>query len=937
MAKLVGVNTVLRLSRFLAGLTLWLPLAVGYTQETKPARSQDPEHYYSSRDSLGFRNTVRAAPHLVRRQVIQLIDSLTVLKAADQSRLYDSLLSSIDWLIGNFESESNFRELRHRRNITARWSATDAALKLRLDSQFLVIVRSGESKEPDEFSTELRELRAQYEELADSCYLASIDQQVASRFQSEMQSDSAKTYYRRAIALSRAMDQTETEGLSHLAMAGVLDVLESDFDAGEREHQRAMDAFLAAGRPDYADYALSFRAHNLFQLSKTYDAIDLYRELLVRARGRGDNRLQAECQYMLAECYYDAGELDSALQFAQHSMTTSTDDSANLVQQGFVQSCLGLIYQAQGRMVAAERAYVHASRIFDATASEDGELLNRLRHATFLVERGQYADARAEFSSLVTAAGGFQYAIMSRYGLGLCDFVSGDYENCCSRLGQCVSLIENGRMRVALTEARSGMLADKIDIYRVLTGAYVERWKRTRQSELLDSALWVLERSKAKTFRELLAHSDRPLSAEEDSLLSELAIWEERIITRPRDSIQVRKHLIETRNELERSRDNHPVQVGKTGQQVMSASSHEALTAEKVRGLTRELIGEDQVLLEYCLSRYGSYVFVISRGRIDVVELDTEYTALVDSTRKYVGLIGKRPGATAVDFKGLGRHLYDQLLPLDVRATLGTSRILVSPSGILHRLPFEALVSPGGRYLIEDHVISYAPSLASLESLTRHVPSSIVGDAIIVIGAPDYSGLAYVNDLRYSMQEVDSIVRTFGASRCRTYTGSQATEPVLKALDLSDGAILHFSAHATADERHPERSYVQLGSSPNGHENGRLTFSEIANLSVGADLVFLSSCETGGGHLYPGEGVLSLARPFLIAGSRSAVVTLWRIDDRSASEFVAAFYQSMRNGRTSFESLAHVKRKFLAHPRKQYQHPYFWAPFVVIGASVGPY
>ncbi len=98
----------------------------------------------------------------------------------------------------------------------------------------------------------------------------------------------------------------------------------------------------------------------------------------------------------------------------------------------------------------------------------------------------------------------------------------------------------------------------------------------------------------------------------------------------------------------------------------------------------------------------------------------------------------------------------------------------------------------------------------------------------------------------------------------------------------------------------------------------------------------LSACETGLGQLAQGEGVLGLPRLFLRAGAQSVLMTLWPVHDEFASHLMPEFYDQFLNHKLSkAEALAEAKRSALHAKIKDhgvyYQHPFFWAPFVLYG------
>ncbi len=115
---------------------------------------------------------------------------------------------------------------------------------------------------------------------------------------------------------------------------------------------------------------------------------------------------------------------------------------------------------------------------------------------------------------------------------------------------------------------------------------------------------------------------------------------------------------------------------------------------------------------------------------------------------------------------------------------------------------------------------------------------------------------------------------------------------------------------------------------PGSSEDGDLEAREILDLKLHADLVTLSACETGRGKVRPGEGLLGLAWAFTAAGARTVVVSQWKVSDETTPVLMKSFYQGLRNGLGKAAALRAAERNL----REQSPHPYYWAPFVVMGS-----
>jgi CHAT domain-containing protein len=131
---------------------------------------------------------------------------------------------------------------------------------------------------------------------------------------------------------------------------------------------------------------------------------------------------------------------------------------------------------------------------------------------------------------------------------------------------------------------------------------------------------------------------------------------------------------------------------------------------------------------------------------------------------------------------------------------------------------------------------------------------------------------------------------------------------------------LHLASHGVFRSDNPMFSFLKLADS-------RLDFYSLMDLKLNADLVTLSACQTGVNAIFPGDELHGLMRGFLQAGAPSLVVSLWTVNDSSTAEFMKELYQCLERGETKRQALraAHVRIK------AERPHPYYWAPFVLIG------
>jgi CHAT domain-containing protein len=225
---------------------------------------------------------------------------------------------------------------------------------------------------------------------------------------------------------------------------------------------------------------------------------------------------------------------------------------------------------------------------------------------------------------------------------------------------------------------------------------------------------------------------------------------------------------------------------------------------------------------------------------------------------------------------------------------------------------------------LRHRIIAVGVSIESPTSSVRPLSLDVSGDD---------SNTPSVNPpaaLPYSSREIDSIIAIFGEDYVTVFSGPLANRAAFGGIDYSGVLYLHIAAHAVADEVNPLHSAILL-SSVDGKDDGRLAPSDILSLLLATDMVLLSACGTGTGQVFAGEGAVSLARPFLVAGSESVVATLWEIDDRSSAQLVGDFYRELKSGTSVVAALADAQRTMLQSDTELYHHPYFWAPFIVLG------
>ncbi len=167
-----------------------------------------------------------------------------------------------------------------------------------------------------------------------------------------------------------------------------------------------------------------------------------------------------------------------------------------------------------------------------------------------------------------------------------------------------------------------------------------------------------------------------------------------------------------------------------------------------------------------------------------------------------------------------------------------------------------------------------------------------------------------------------------GTNRVKFTFGRMLQESRFKT-EASQFRILHLATHSLLNDSSPMYSQIVLAQTGTGEEeDGLLEAREILNMNLNADLVVLSSCESALGKVGQGEGMIGLSWAFFVAGTSTAVVSQWKVDSASTTEFMLTFHEKLKS-----ESKAEALRSAALQVYKQdhYRHPFFWAAFVLIG------
>ncbi|MFN4279994.1 CHAT domain-containing tetratricopeptide repeat protein [Thermosynechococcus sp.] len=347
--------------------------------------------------------------------------------------------------------------------------------------------------------------------------------------------------------------------------------------------------------------------------------------------------------------------------------------------------------------------------------------------------------------------------------------------------------------------------------------------------------------------------------------------------------------------------------------------------------------------------RYGVYVL---RATGQPLGKDLGTAAEIDAQVRQTRLHLADPRLPKAEVQRAAQALAERVFT-PIRAWIGNAtHLLIAPEGELNTIPFQALVDAQGRYLVESYLITLLTSgreLLRLQSRSAAAnPPLIVADPNFdrSLGSPspssstlrslDLRGLSF-DSLSGTAKEAQALKALL--PQAQVFRRAAATEAAVKA--ANSPKILHLATHGfflanLGEKGLLENPLLRSGLALAGFnrrqsgsevDDGVLTALEVSGMNLSStELVVLSACDTGRGEVVNGEGVYGLRRAFTLAGARSQVGTLWKVDDQVTREIMVAFYQNLRRGMGRTEALRQVQLQ-----RLQEESPYYWAAFVSSG------
>lgn len=372
-----------------------------------------------------------------------------------------------------------------------------------------------------------------------------------------------------------------------------------------------------------------------------------------------------------------------------------------------------------------------------------------------------------------------------------------------------------------------------------------------------------------------------------------------------------------------------------------------------------------------CLTRDTASFAYVDVERADVIAANQAIRSNINAT-----LTGASARLEQYPFEEAA-FLYQTLFEPVADCYADKSSVLIAANATVLSVPTAALVTRAVTdqeisstnasipWFIERTAISIVPSLRSFVFLRTTVPSRDA-NGFLGIGDPNFSGVVTANvddlagglvvtrganagidhaslaELPETQDELREMASIFEPAGSTLLLGDEAHELNLRRQALDTYDVIAFATHALVGRQDGEIAEPGLVLSPTlrqeSFDDGYLSMTEIAELSLNASLVILSACDTAAGDGTPdAQGLTGLANAFFFAGSRSLLVTQWPVETDAAKLITTRAIAEVRS--PAGKDYSHALRNamlVLASGREgqEYRHPAFWAPFMYVGAEV---
>jgi CHAT domain-containing protein/tetratricopeptide (TPR) repeat protein len=689
-------------------------------------------------------------------------------------------------------------------------------------------------------------------------------------------------------------------------------------------------------------------------------ALEYYRKCMSLSEQLGFKPQLTLALHNTGNVFLAQGDYVKALEVYQRSLKL-VEEMEDKEKIATALNSIGLAHHKLGNYAQALDDFQKSLSVAESIGDKDGVATTLQSMSAIQYDQGNFAKS-VEYADRASAVakqiGNLDVLWQARTTGGKAHRALNQAELAQSAFGEAISTIENVRSNIAGgEEEQEQFFENKLSPYQGMIGLLVDQHKD-------GEALSYAERAKARVLLDVLRNGKVDVAKAMTTQEQERELRMRNVLTAMNTQIEREqgrpqpdsKLLTDLKARLQTARLEYD-----TFQTTLYAA-HPDLKVQRAEAnpvTMREvsaLIPDSQTaLLEYVVADDKTYLFVSTKtggtkqnsADLKTFVLGVKRKDLAEKAMLFRNQLARRD----LGFGELANQLYDLLIKPAQAQIQGKTNLLIVPDGALWELPFQALESGQGRFLLEDHAVSYVPSATVLQEMValrkRRINKPVASANLLAFGNPALGtktlervaltrGDEKLLPLPETEREVKYLSQLYGSSQSKVFIAAEASEDRLKS-EAPKFTILHLATHGILNDASPMYSQIVLSQGDAGaNEDGLLEAWEIMKMDLKADLVVLSACETARGRVGEGEGMIGLNWALFVAGSPTNIVSQWKVDSNSTTQLMVEFHRNLKNGlskgRLELGTAKALQQAAMSLLRTStYRHPFYWAGFVVMG------
>jgi CHAT domain-containing protein/predicted negative regulator of RcsB-dependent stress response len=802
----------------------------------------------------------------------------------------------------------------------------------------------------------------------------------------------ASIYYENSLSLWTLIDDKRGKALVFATLGSLRSKLGQKQEALNLLDE-ALQIITDVGDLDWKAIIYNMLAYVYTDLGDKKTAIEYHEKALLLFQKLEITEAVASTLRVIGSFYLEMGEANKAFSYFNQSLKLVRAYDLKAIEPRLLQN-IGDAFTFLGQIDKALHAYNQAlelnqriemlrykAYIFNSLGnlySKNGEKQKALEH--FRETLQIHKNIKDKFSE-----------VTSLYHIACIERDLARFKEAQEHIEEAIKLAESLRENVKGPEFRTSYFATVQKSFDLYIDLLMQQHKQNVSTGFDIQALELSERARARTFLESLLESrmdirkgvDPELLQREKELrqkIDEKANYRDQMLSKSHTENQVSAVNTEI-NELSADYEQVRSRIRAANPNYSSITFTQPIKLKEIQ----ELLDSETVLLEYRLGEERSYLWLVSRNSVmsyelpDRKEIESEAKKVYDwftTPNNSAPIIAKRKNqssrADASDPQSVER--LSDILFGQIASSIKSKRLLIVADGVLQYISFAALTSPNSSQLkvplIVEHEIINLPSASVLAALRKEFGNrALAPKSIAVIADPVFtkedvhfniknrslvtiaSNHSFNRDLvrafsetggknkrrailrlPFAREEADNILKLVTDSSALKAVEFDASLANVKRLDLQRYRFIHFATHGLANSENPYLSGIVLSlfDDKGKPQDGFLRLQDISDLKLSSELVVLSACQTALGKEFRGEGLISLTRGFMQAGSKRVLASLWNVNDAVTADLMKRFYQGVLvDGLPPAAALRAAQ--IAMWKQKNKNTPYYWAAFVLEG------